>query len=69
MENFLPLELGGLDIVLGMQWLCTLESMEVDWRALTMTFKAGGTRVVLKGDPSLTKAEVTLKCLARSWDA
>lgn len=42
--------------------------MEVDWAALTMTFKAGGMRVVLKGDPSLTKAEVSLKPLARSSD-
>lgn len=34
-----------------------------------MTFKSGGVRVVLKSDPSLTKAEVTLKRLARSLDA
>ena len=36
--NFLPLELGGVDVVLGMQWLYSLGIPKVDWRNLTMTF-------------------------------
>lgn len=60
-ENLLPLELGDLDIVLGMEWLRTLGSVEVDWKALTMMFKAGEETIVLQGDPTLTKSKVTLE--------
>lgn len=31
-EDFPPLELGSLDMVLGMQWLCKQGAMTVDWR-------------------------------------
>lgn len=36
--NFLPLDLGGVDVVLGMQWLYSLGITEVHLRNLTMTF-------------------------------
>lgn len=39
--NFLPLELGGVDVVLGMQWLYLLGKTEVDWRNLIMIFISG----------------------------
>ncbi|XP_022154744.1 uncharacterized protein LOC111021922 [Momordica charantia] len=67
-ENFLPLELGNLDVVLGMQWLSTQGTMEVDWQALTMSFRNGSNRIILKGDPTLMRMEVTLKKLARTWE-
>lgn len=40
-ENFLPLELGGTDVVLGMQWLGSLGLMEVNWKCLAMKFQIG----------------------------
>lgn len=48
--NFLPLELGGVDVILGMQWLYSLGITEVDWKNLTMTFLHQGKKVVIKGD-------------------
>lgn len=66
-EDFLPLELGGVDVILGMQWLRTMGYMGVDWSGLTMTFEKGGEKVTLKGDASLTKAEVSLKMLQKTW--
>lgn len=40
-ENFLPLELGDVEVVLGMQWLRTLGTTKVDGRALTMNYRQG----------------------------
>ncbi|KAA0057084.1 ty3-gypsy retrotransposon protein [Cucumis melo var. makuwa] len=37
-EDFLPLELENLDMVLGMQWLQKQGAMTVDWKNLAMTF-------------------------------
>ncbi|XP_031745972.1 uncharacterized protein LOC116406393 [Cucumis sativus] len=65
--NFLPLELGGVDGVLEMQWLYSLGVTEVDWKNLTMTFLHNGKKVKIKGDPSLTKAMVGLKNMIKSW--
>ncbi|XP_016900395.2 uncharacterized protein LOC107990885 [Cucumis melo] len=66
-EDFLPLELENLDMVLGMQWLQKQGSMTVDWRNLAMTFAVGDVKVVLKGDPSLTRMEISLKMLMKQW--
>lgn len=60
-ENFLPLELGGIDVVLGVQWLERLGPVEVKWKCLTMKFKMGKSVIVLKGDLRLNKIGVSLK--------
>lgn len=68
-ENFLPLELGNsIDVILGMQWLYTLGITEVDWRVLSMKAKFGEAEVKFKGDPSLTRARVSLTRMAKEWD-
>ncbi|KAA0039533.1 peroxidase 64 [Cucumis melo var. makuwa] len=54
-------------MVLGMQWLQKQGSMTVDWRNLAMTFVVGDAKVVLKGDPSLTRMEISLKMLIKQW--
>lgn len=66
-DDFLPLELGNLDMVLGMQWLQKQGAMMVDWKDLAMTFTVGGVKVVLKGDLSLIRMEVSLKMLMKQW--
>ncbi|KAA0033393.1 peroxidase 64 [Cucumis melo var. makuwa] len=60
-EDFLPLELGGVDVILGMQWLHSLGITVVDWKNLTFTFTNSGRQICIKGDPSLTKARISLK--------
>lgn len=62
-EEFLPLELGGVDVVLGMQWLHSLGITVVDWKNLMLTFIAEGKQVSIKGDPSLTKSWISLKSM------
>ncbi|TYK28503.1 Ty3/gypsy retrotransposon protein [Cucumis melo var. makuwa] len=67
-EDFLPLELGGVDVILGMQWLYSLGVTTVDWKNLSLTFMADGKEVKIKGDPSLTKARISLKNMMKNWE-
>ncbi|KAJ9700965.1 hypothetical protein PVL29_006342 [Vitis rotundifolia] len=65
-EDFLPLELGKTDVILGMPWLGTLGDVKVNWKMLTMKVRLGKTVIVLKGDPSLSRTDVSLKAMARA---
>lgn len=65
-EEFLPLQLGSLDVILGVKWLSTLGVTHNDWKRLTMSFELGGQIVVLKGDPSLNKALVSMKSMVKT---
>ncbi|KAA0041765.1 ty3-gypsy retrotransposon protein [Cucumis melo var. makuwa] len=67
-DSFLPSELGGADAISGMQWLHSLGVTEVDRRNLSMTLQHEGKRIVIRGDPSLTKARVSLKHMMKSWE-
>lgn len=58
---------GGVNVILGMQWLYTLGVTEVDWRNLSMVINQKGKKIMLKGDPSLTKARVSLKRMVKMW--
>lgn len=64
--DFLPLDLGSTDVILGMKWLQTLGEMKVNWKLLSMEFREGGRTIVLKGDPSMCKAEISLKTMMRT---
>ena len=66
-DEFLPLELGGIDAILGMKWLNSLGITEVDWKNLILSFMYQGKKVIIRGDPSLTKARVSLKNLVKTW--
>ena len=68
-DSFLPLELGGVEVILGMQWLHSLGVTEFDWKKLIMTFQHEGKKVVIRGDPSLTKTMVSLKSLMKTWNS
>ncbi|KAA0043866.1 Ty3/gypsy retrotransposon protein [Cucumis melo var. makuwa] len=67
-DSFLPLELRGVDIILGMQWLYSLGVTEVDWKNLLLSFCHQGRKITIRGDPSLTKTRVSLKNLVKSWE-
>ncbi|KAA0045922.1 transposon Tf2-1 polyprotein isoform X1 [Cucumis melo var. makuwa] len=49
------------------QWLHTLGVTEVGWRELTLTFVQNEKKVVIRGDPSLTKTKVSLKHIMKTW--
>ena len=47
-DSFLPLELGGIDIILGMQWLHSLGVTKVDWKKLLLTFYHQGKKITIR---------------------
>lgn len=65
-EDFLPLELGSSDVILGMKWLTSIADMQVNWKTLRMKFTLGGVTICLQGDPSLCRSLVSLKAMLRT---
>lgn len=64
-EDFLPLELGNSDVILGVQWLEKLGSVVTNWKTQVMNYKVGEETVTLRGDPSLTRSKISLKSMLR----
>ncbi|KFK38387.1 hypothetical protein AALP_AA3G106900 [Arabis alpina] len=59
--SFLPLELGSAEVILGMQWLETIEEMRVNWKLQRIRFHNEDREVLLQGDPGLCCTPVSLK--------
>ncbi|XP_052728288.1 uncharacterized protein LOC108338275 [Vigna angularis] len=57
-EKFYLFDLGGVDMILGVEWLAKLGEITLNWRESTMAFDHAGKRVVVKGDPKLDKRVV-----------
>jgi len=58
-------ELGGVDVILGVEWLASLREVKVNWNKLTMSFNVVGKVVHIQRDPTLTKSIVTLQALLK----
>ena len=65
-DDFLPLDLGNTDVILGKKWLQTLEDMKVNWKLLTIELQVNGQVIVLLGDSSLSKTLVSLKTIIKA---
>ena len=48
-QNAYVLELGGIDMILGMEWLETLGEVKTDWRKQIMSYEQGGKVITLEG--------------------
>lgn len=62
-QNFLPFCLGGVDVILGMEWLKGLREVKINWGHQTMKFRWEGKKIELKGKASLQRVETSLKIL------
>jgi len=67
-ETFFLFELGGVDVILGVEWLASLGEVKVNWNTLTMSFNVAGKVVNIQGDPTLTKRIVTPQALLKETE-
>ena len=65
-DDFLPLDLGSTDVILGIKWLQTLGDVKVNWKLLTMTFLGDRGKITLVGDRGLCRSKASFKAVARS---
>ena len=68
-QNFLPFNLGHIDVILGVEWLQNLGDVKANWGAQTMKFGWEGRQVVLQGDPSLSQLEASLRVILKAIQA
>ena len=60
-----PFRLGGSDVILGADWLASLDEILVSWKRSTLKIDMGGEWICLQGDPTLEKSEMSCKALRR----
>lgn len=64
-EDFLLLELGNSDVILGIQWLEKLGTVSTNRKLQIMPFQWDGAKVIIRGDPSLGMHKVSLKSMMK----
>lgn len=66
-EEFLLFELGTTYMVLGYSWLATLGETKINWGLHSLGFKIHNQWVILVGDPTLVRAQISLNSLENVW--
>jgi hypothetical protein len=68
-QDFYIFELGNVDIVLGMEWLAQLGEIRANFGDLILKVPTQTGVHVLKGDPTLSRAVVSLKSMYKALQA
>ncbi|KAD3336757.1 hypothetical protein E3N88_32276 [Mikania micrantha] len=63
-QNLYPFSIGEADIVLGIQWLSTLNTVEANWNEMFMVFTIDGKKYKLQGESSGPQKSVVFQHLA-----
>lgn len=62
-------EHGGVYVILRVEWLAKLGEVMINWRTMTMGYNMEGKRVLIQGDPSLSRQLVEPQALLKISDA
>ncbi|KOM24702.1 hypothetical protein LR48_Vigan2444s000100 [Vigna angularis] len=68
-EDMYVFELGGVDLILGIAWLAKLGEVVINWRDMSMQYVVAGEKMMIKGDPVLSRQLVDPNALAKIMDA
>lgn len=60
------IELGGTEMVLGMDWLASLGDIKANFKQLIIKRKGGGKRMTICGDSSLCKDQASWKAMLKA---
>ncbi|KZV27561.1 hypothetical protein F511_10965 [Dorcoceras hygrometricum] len=58
-------DLGGVDVMLGVDWLRTLGEVRLDWGRMRMKFQEGDRVIELQGDPTLQRSLISFKSILK----
>ena len=67
-HDFLPLPLGSVDVILGVTWLEMLGKVIFYYKFSEMEFSLGEWVVILQGDRSLVRSQVSLKSIMKTFE-
>nr|KYP41567.1 Retrotransposable element Tf2 [Cajanus cajan] len=65
-QDFYVFDLGGVDVVFGMDWLASLEEIRANFRELTLRISIADRYHTLKGDSDLMRALASLKSILKA---
>ena len=68
-EDYFPFSIGGADLVLGIKWLASLNTVQANWNEMFMIFYVNGKKYKLQGVPSVAKTDVSLQSYSKLPDA
>ncbi|XP_028780228.1 uncharacterized protein LOC114736538 [Neltuma alba] len=68
-QDFFPFSLGGTDLVLGIKWLASLNTIQANWNEMFMIFWLNGRKYKLQGVTSKPRTEVQLQSLLLTHDS
>ncbi|KAD7479902.1 hypothetical protein E3N88_03038 [Mikania micrantha] len=68
-QDFHPFSLGGVDVVLGVQWLATLNTVQANWKEMFMIFTIEGKKYKFQGITSGPQKSSSFQHLAIKPDS
>ncbi|MCH87042.1 hypothetical protein A2U01_0007907 [Trifolium medium] len=64
-QHFFLMELGGSEMVLGMDWLSCLGNIEANFGQLCLKWEYGGKKFMIQGDPALCTRQASWKAVLK----
>jgi len=67
-QDFYPFSVGGADLVLGIKWLASLNTVQANWNEMFLIFNLNGKRYKLQGVPQESNAPVAFQYFSKEAD-